>query len=219
VSGPPLRQIAVVATLVLASLAVSHELIYLLAHGVGAEYARAVQEGGHDRYWTTFVLTVAVVCLVLAIVAVRQLSRLARQASLVRTGRLSVDDRGFSLLARLTARLWLLVAPGTSIAFLAQENVETITSTHALPGLVVVTGEHALALPVIALVSLLVALVGALVRCGRHMLLARLLRSLASIPRRVPRTLPPTSISRPPSTVAVQSHRLRAPPSALPSFA
>ncbi len=213
-----LRQFAVVATLVLASLAASHELIYLLAHGPGAEYARAMQEGGHDRYWTTFILTVAVVSLGLVAVALRQIRRLSRQASMIRTGRLSVDDRGLGLLARLTARLWLLVGPATSVAFIVQENLETTTAGHPLPGMGVVSGEHAVALPVIAFASLLVALIGALVRWGRHVLLARLRRSLWPVRRRAPRTLRPSSISRPTSASTVRSHGLRAPPPLVPSI-
>lgn len=218
-SGRPLRQISVLATLVLASLAASHEVIYLLAHGVGAGYARAMQEGGHDRYWTTFVLTVAGVTVALAIVAVGQLRRLVGQAFLVRGGRLSVDDRNFALFARLTARLWLPVAAGTAMLFIVQENLETATAARQLPGLDVVSGEHALALPVIALVSLLVALVGALVRWGRHVLLARLRRSLAPVRHRAQRIRRPSSITRPASSIAVHSHGLRAPPSSLRSFA
>lgn len=210
-SGRHLRTIVVLATLVMASLAASHELIYLLAHGAGAEYARAMREGGHDRYWTSFVLTVAGITLVLALIAVRQLRRLHRQASLVRAGRIRVDDAGLGLFVRQAMRLWLLVSTGTSLAFIAQENLETPAAGHALPGLDVVSGEHAIALPVIAFVSLLVALVGALVRWGRRALLARL-RLVSNAVRRAPRTLRPSSVCRPASTSTVRSHGLRAPP-------
>lgn len=218
VSGRRLRQIAVLATLVMASLAASHELIYLLAHGAGAEYAGAMQEGGHDRYWTSFVITVVGVSLVLVVIAVRQLRRLHRQTLLVQSGRMTVDDRGLGLLARLTARLGLAVWAGTSVAFLAQENLETVTAGQSLPGVGVVSGEHGVAIPVIAIVSFFVALVGALVRWGRHVLLGRLRRSLAPV-RRVPRTLRPSSIARPASPSGVRSHGLRAPPAAVPTFA
>lgn len=203
----------VLATLVMASLAASHELIYLLAHGAGVEYDRAMREGGHDRYWTSFVLTVAGITLVLALVAVRQLRRLHRQTSLVRAGRLRVDDAGLGLFARQATRLWLLVSAGTSLAFIVQESLETLAAGHPLPGLNVASGEHAVALPAIAFVSLLVTLVGALVRWRRHMLLARLHRSSGPVRRRAPRTLRLSSISRPTSISVVRSHGLRAPPS------
>lgn len=215
VSGRRLRQIAVLATLVMASLAASHELIYLLTYGAGPEYALAMRDGGHDRYWTSFILTVAGVSLVLTVIAVRLLHRLHRQTSLVRTGRLS-EDRGFGLFARQAARLWLLVSAGTVAAYLAQENLETIAAGHPVPGLEVASGDHAVALPVITLMSLLVALVGALVRWRRHVLLARLHRSWGPVRRRARRTLRPSAISRPASTRGVRSHGLRAPPASGP---
>lgn len=202
-------------TLVMAALAASHELIYLLAHGAGAEYARAMQEGGHDRYWTSFVLTVVGITLALTVIAVRQLRRLHRQTSMVRAGRLRVHDGGLDLFARQATRLWLLVSAGTVLAFLSQENLETVAAGHALPGLDVVTGEHAVAIPVIALMSLLVALVGALVGWGRHVLLARLRGSMNPVRRRAPRTLRPSPVRVPASTSAVRWHGLRAPPSAV----
>lgn len=218
-SGRRLKQVAVVAALVLASLAASHELIYLFAHGAGVEYVRAMQEGGHDRYWSSFVLIVAGVTLALSIVAVGQIRRLTRQASLVRAGRLRVEDRGFGLLARLVGRLWLVVAAGTSFAFFFQENLETVTAGHPLPGPAVVSGDHAIALPVMAVVSLLVALVAGLVRWGRHVLLARLRRSLAPARRRAPRTVRPGFLARPAFPDTVQCHGLRAPPLVQPSSA
>lgn len=219
VSGRRLGRIAVLATLVMAALAASHQLIYLLAHGTGAEYARAMREGGHDRYWTSFVLTVAMVTVVLGVVAVRQLRRLQRQTSLVRAGQLNVDDRGVGLFARLVAGLWMPVSAGTFVAFVTQENLEMMGAGRLLPGLHVVSGEHAIAVPAIALMSFLVALVGALVRWGRHVLLARLHLSSGLIRRRAPRALRPSSVNLPTSTSTVRSHGLRAPPMPVPLIA
>lgn len=218
-SGRRLKQVAVVVTLVLASLATSHELIYVHAHGVGAAYVRAMQEGGHDRYWTSFVLTVAGVTLVLAVVAVCQIRRLHGQASLVRAGRLRVKDRGLGQLGRLTSRLWLLIATGSTFAFIVQENAETITAGRPMPGLTVVSGEHALSLPILAVVSLLVAFVAALARWGRQVLLARLRRSMAPQRRGAARSRRPALTMQPTSPVRVHAHGLRAPPPFLPSFA
>ena len=211
-TGIRLRSIAAVATLVMASLSLSHELIYLLAHSSAGNYAQAMQEGGHDRYWTTFVLTVAVVSLALVMVVVRQLFRLRRLGASVRAGRLQVDDRALSLLTGMTARNWIVVTGTTSLGFLGQENLETVTAGHALPGFGVVGGEHFIALPVIALVSAAVALVGALVRWGRHVLLARLRRASELARRRAPHLPHLRSLDRPTSTVALDGHGLRAPP-------
>lgn len=216
--GRRIRQSAVVAILVMASLAASHELIYLLAHGSSAEYARAMREGGHDRYWTSFVLIVAAVTIGLGAVAVCQIRRLHRQAVEARAGRLSVDDQGFRLFGRITVRLWLSVVVGVAVGFIIQENLETIAAGQPLPGANVVAGEHGLALPVIAFVSLLVAIVGALLRWGRHLLLARLRRVDAWAIRRVPRLPYPQSVDRPISIVAVCSNGLRAPPRSMPAL-
>lgn len=196
----------------MASLAASHELIYLLAHGSGAEYARAMQEGGHDRYWTSFVLIVVAVTIGLGVVALFQIRRLQRQAVEAKAGRLNIEDQGLGLFGRLAIRLWLSVTVGAVVTFFIQENVETITAGHPLPGANVIAGEHGLALPVITFVSLIVAIVGALVRWGRHVLLAGLRRGLARAIRRVPRLPHPQSVDRPPSIVAVRSNGLRAPP-------
>lgn len=112
----------------MASLAASHELIYRLAHGAGAGYVRAMQEGGHGQYWTGFILTVAGVTIALAAVALHQIRRLLRQTSQARAGQLHVRDSGLGLFGRLPARLWLSVAAGTLVAFVAQENVELVAT-------------------------------------------------------------------------------------------
>lgn len=218
-TGSRSHQAVVVASLVMASLAVGHELIYLFAHGAGADYARAMQEGGHDRYWTSFLLTVFGVSLVLSIIACRQILRLQRQASLARAGRLSIDDGDLGFLSRLTRRLFLFVSAGTTLAFFAQENLETLAAGHPLPGLDVISGEHAIALPVVAVVSLLVALVGALFQWGRHVLVARLRRSAEPVRQHAPRVSRPAATTVPSSVTDVRSHGLRAPPTLAPSSA
>ncbi len=180
----------------MASLAVSHELIYLVAHGTGDEFAQAMQAGGHDGYWFQFALTIAGVTLALSAVAVRQLHRLRHQADAVSAGRLVVRDTGRRILARMTGQLWLLIAGGTVLAYVAQENIEVFAMMGRLPGLDVVTGAQIAAIPVIALTSLVVAVVGGLMRWRRHVLLARIRAALAPI-RRTP--APMRQVSRRPS--------------------
>ena len=177
-----------------------------------------MQEGGHDRYWTSFIVTVVGVSLVLSAVTVRQLMRLYRQAALARSGRLHVKDSDLGLLARLTRRLYLPVAAGTSIAFFAQENLENLAVGHELPGTQMMSGDHSIALPVIGVVSLLVAIVGALVQWGRRVLTARL-RRVAAVRRRAPVAPRPISIARPLCASSVRWNGLRAPPAPVSAFA
>lgn len=212
-SGHQLRSVAILASLVATALVASHELIYLLAHPTGAEYARAMRESGHDRYWATLVLTVAVIAAALALIALAQLRRLVRQASKVRSHGLTVNDLGLRALAAIAGRMWLQLASGTVLAFLAQENLEVLGTGTAPSGFGVLAGEHGFALPVIALVSAAVALVGALVRWGRRVMLGRLRRAAGSRRRRTSPNLRPTAVVRPTAASAVRAHGLRAPPS------
>ena len=202
----------VVVAMVMASLAVSHELIYLLAHGTGDAFARAMQAGGHDGYWLQFALTVAGVTLGLSVVAVRQLRRLRQQSDAASAGRLVIRDTGRAVLGRMTGGLWLLVAAGTALAYVAQENLEVFAMTGRLPGLEVVTGAQIAAIPMIALTSLVVAVVGALMRWRRHVLLARIRAARAPIRRTPARARRPASAERLRSLTTTRSHGLRAPP-------
>ena len=81
---PGSSSLAVLGALSLAALALSHELIYLIAHGAGEGYATAMREGGHDRYWTSFLLIVTLVTSGLSVVGVAQVRRLRRLAAAMR---------------------------------------------------------------------------------------------------------------------------------------
>lgn len=170
-SPSALRRFALVSILALGALAAGHELVYLLSHGPGDGYAAAMREGGHDRYWTSFVLVVVAVTAGLAAIAAVQLRRLAAS---VHVAGVEVPDRGVERFLGLLGGLWLRVAVITSVGYVVQENVETASAGATLPGLGVVAGEHVAALPILVLVSLVVAVVGALVGWRRQILLARL---------------------------------------------
>jgi hypothetical protein len=207
-----LRSVGLVAALTLAAVAVSHHLVYLLAHGAGAGYAGAMTQRGHDAYWTEFLVVVGGAVLVTSIAAARQLVRLRRQA----TGSgPSTADPGVRHLAIGFLRLLVTITLLASTAFLVQENLELLAAGHAMPGLGAVTGDHAIALPVIGFVAAVIALVRALVEWRRDVLLARLRR-----PGRVRREI---RIARRPLThgLALRSHLdgsrngKRAPPAGL----
>ena len=162
------------SVLVLATLALAHQLIYVVAHGAGDGYRQAMTAAGHDSYWSSFVLAVGVVSGLLLAVAIAQLRRLASLARAASVGGLTVRDESLRALLRVVAPLWARVTVLTTIAFLIQENVEVATVGHAMPGLGAVGGEHDLAVPIIAGVAMVVAFVRGLVRWRRDILLARL---------------------------------------------
>jgi hypothetical protein len=201
----------VLAVLVLASLAVSHELIYLGAHGSSDAYRVAMTEAGHDGYWSNFVLAVGVVSAALLAVGLTQLRRLARLAASSGAGTLRVRDESIGHLARLVILIWARVATLTTIVFLLLENIETASVGHPMPGLYALAGQHDMALPLIVAVSFIVALTRALVRWRRDVLLARLRRAASPRPKA-------RLVARPVETVLVQStdgirrNGVRAPP-------
>jgi len=211
-SPSALRRFAVVATLALAALAAGHELVYLLSHGAGDGYAAAMREGGHDRYWTSFVLVVVAVTAGLAAVVAVQLRRLRRLAASVHWAGVEVRDGGVGRFTGLLGGLWLRVAVITSVGYVVQENLETATAGATPAGLGVVAGEHALALPILVLVSLVVAVVGALVGWRREVLLARLRVRTAFRRRGAVALRGPIAAELPHPPAAPDRNGVRAPP-------
>ncbi|MEX1173516.1 MAG: hypothetical protein WEG56_12995 [Chloroflexota bacterium] len=208
------QRVAILGALVLAALLLSHELIYLIAHGLGEGYAAAMRESGHDRYWTSFLLVVAVATIALVAVVVAQFRRLQRLAIAMRAGTLRVGDAGGSRFFALLRPLALRLSVAVVAAYVLQENIEIATSGAGLPGLGVLAGEHAVALPILIAVSLLVAAVGALVGWRREVMLARLraaarrrLRAAATVVR------PAQTSDRPAGTIERRRNGVRAPPS------
>ena len=209
-SSPTLGLVATLG-LALASLLVGHELTYVLAHGLGAGYEQVMADGGHNGYWTSFVLTLVGVSLILAGASAVQLRRLGRLARQTRLHGVDVADAAPRCFVALLARTWTRVAPLAVGLFLIQENVELWAAGQPMPFLDVVTGEHAMALPVLTIVSLVAAVVGALVGWRRLVLHSRIAvtRTWAR-PAAVRR--PALRSARPLARITVSSHGLRAPP-------
>lgn len=206
-----LGSFTILGSLVLASLALSHHLIYFLAHGSGESYSRAMTEAGHDRYWTTFLLLIGAVTVALTAVGVRQLRRLATLAAAARVGNVNVRDVGVDRFFRILVPLWMRLMLLTVVAFLLQENIESASVGQVLPGLGPINGEHGVALPVIGAVSLLIAAVRALVRWRRDVLLARLGAARLSFGRE-PDLQPVVNVVRPSSSGNPHRNGVRAPP-------
>lgn len=169
-----LRSFSVVGALALAAVALSHELIYLVAHGTGDAYATAMSESGHDQYWTSFLLIVASVTGLLIVIAGLQFRRLRGLAAAMETGTVRVGEAEVGhYLAKLWA-LWRRLALWVVVAYLVQENIETVGVGASAPGIDILAREQGISLPILLAVSLVVAAVGALVAWRRQVLLARI---------------------------------------------
>jgi hypothetical protein len=211
--------------LALASLLISHEVAYHSHHGGGAEFEARMAALGHDAYWPAFTLLALSATIVLALVGTARLLRLWL--------RLWLPARGLGMPARLDrvrprpyrrelARLWATLFPTTVLAFAVQENVEHLLAGNGLIWLGALGGhEYPLALPVLALVTLIVAAVGAAARRHSARLEARIVRELwqrRMLPhRRTPLPLSWLIVSALCARDRLRAHRLlvRAPPSAL----
>ena len=197
----------------LAAFTLAHELIYLFAHGAGAGYARAMTEGGHDRYWTTFLLTVTATVGALLLAAVTQLVRLRRLAAAARAGSVDVDDSAPTRMLAITGRLWIGLTLVVVALYAVQENIEIAAAGGVLPFQEVLLGEHVIAVPIIAAVSLVVAFIAGLFAWRRNVYVSRL-RVTTRRPRpaeaRLPR--PATSPGRAATVSSERRNGVRAPP-------
>lgn len=203
----------VLLALALASLALGHELVYLIAHGVGDGYAAAMREGGHDRYWPSFLLVVALVTSALVAVTVIQVRRLRQLAAAIRSRSVRIRDAGGARFFRLLGPLWLRLSVVVVATYLVQENIETVSTGVPLPGLGALAGEHAIALPVLLMVSLLVAAIGALVGWRREVILARLRAAARGLLRAAAAVLRPALANdRPTGITGGRRNGVRAPP-------
>lgn len=193
--------------MVLVTVVLGHELTYLLAHGPSG-YDVAMGEAGHERYWSTFVFAVGAIAAALIVVVAAQLIRLRRLAT-------GLDDPGNASPRQflgLVGRLWLRNGSGAAAVYLVQENVESVTAGHYLPGLAVFANDHLIALPLILLVALAVAVIGALVAWRRDALLRRLRTAAPGLRRRAPRFARDSGISDAPSLHVGEANGVRAPP-------
>ncbi|MEW5992243.1 MAG: hypothetical protein AB1736_12975 [Chloroflexota bacterium] len=154
----------------------------------------------------------------LALVAFTQVRRLCRLAAAVRAKHIRVGDLGLDRFFGLLRPLWLRLSVTVVATYIAQENIETASTGVPLPGLGVLAGEHWIALPVLILVSLLVAAVGALVGWRRELILARLRAAARARRHTAAKAMRPAqSVSRPTDIDATRRNGVRAPPSGVPA--
>ncbi|MFI5262385.1 MAG: hypothetical protein ACHQZR_07520, partial [Candidatus Limnocylindrales bacterium] len=168
--------------LALGGLLIGHQAVYLAQYGDGAAFTQAMTAGGHDGYWGIFT-TVALAGLLLL------LTRSAwRLLELPRAGAAGTGESPSATPVRSYRRELLMLWPplfGTvAVAYGIQENIEHLVAQGHLPGFAPLVGAEApLALPILGLVTLAFALVGALVRWRIAVLEARA-TAVAAVRRR-----------------------------------
>ncbi len=164
--------------LALVAVWLAHDAVFVVEHGIGAGLATAMRDGGHDAYWPAFSIVAIVTATVLGLRAVVRLGRLGGVAGAGapgRRGRVTAGRTGAApTYARQLGRLWLPLAGLVAVAFAVQENVEHLAGHGHLIGAGALVGpEYPLAIPVIALVTLIAAAIGSLVRWRIAVLEAR----------------------------------------------
>jgi hypothetical protein len=161
----------------------AHDLVFLITDG-GA-YGLALARTGHGDQWTGTVILVAALALTLTgLGAIRliSLSRLAHELNagdtIVRAGRLE------DLVGHLV-RAWLVILPVALVLFVGVENLEHLSVGLPAPGLSVLgSSQYHSVIAVFAVVSLLAALVDALYRWRRDVLVARIEAARARLQQR-----------------------------------
>jgi hypothetical protein len=207
-----LRRLIEFLAMTLVSLVVAHDLVFLLTYGAG--YEDALAQTGHDGSWATAVAVVLAAGIGLFGLATWRLYRLGVVARSIdpATRRHTSSAPGFG---RRLFGLWWRLWAATTILFVIQENIEHQRIGEALPGLSVLgSGEYSDAALVIAVVTLAVAVVAALFRWRRDLLVARIASASERRHARPGRTLPRPAATRDgrPESFVGRGLAVRAPP-------
>jgi hypothetical protein len=204
--------LAVAATMSPLAFVLSHNLAYLLS--AGDEVSVVLRATGHGAAWFDSVRAVIAVSALLGVAGIVRLIALWRAARRLErgTGRPAHTRwRGFG---PLLLRTWLCLLLTTTLWFVLQENIERLAIGQAAPLLgVLLEGGPIGALAVIALVSLLTAIVGTLFRWGVAALMERISAARRATGRQRPAaTRRPAGRRAHPSALLARHLGLRAPP-------
>lgn len=185
-----------VAWCVLALLAclVAHEATYQLLYPAPGAYRSAMTVMGHDGYWLSLTLGVALATVALVAVVAVQLRRLRQEAAT--TPALDAGEAsGPVAYLRLVAGTWARLALMAAATYTVQENLEAMAAGLPFQGLDVILGQGLVPLLLVLAATFVMSLAVALVRWRRRLLLGRLAagarpwaRSIRQ--RRSDRTLP-----------------------------
>jgi len=162
------RSVLAIASLV--ALILAHHLMYLIAHGPGGNDA-VMSTDGHDGYWPGWAAGVPIVGGLLAIVVGWQIRRLVH---LRHPSPRAITDDGLRDYIRSMRYWWPRLLVSVTALFIVQENGEHLRLGLGSPGLSALgLGEYGLAMPVIAVLTVLVSAVLALIEWCRRSLLER----------------------------------------------
>ena len=189
-------------------LLISHDAVWLIQLGPGEPLAAALRGGAHG-YWAAVSGGLAVVGLVTAAVVASRIWTLRRRAMTVGMGGRPIRSTPYAARA---ASAWVRLLPVVAIGFVLQENVEHAFGHGHLPGLAALVGpEYPLALPVIAAITLLGALVAGAVLTVEDELLATIRAGQRRLraPRRLVRPMRSAVVR---SAATPRAHAGRAPP-------
>ena len=171
------------AALATVAFVLAHDLIFLITDG--RSYGLALAQTGHGEQWTGTVVIVAGLAITLAILGTARLVALSRLARALDAGAITVRGGRPGDLAGHLVRSWLAIMPIALVLFIVVENIEHLSVGLPAPGLSVLgSSQYHSVLGVFAMVSLLAALVDALYRWRRDILVARIEAARARLRRR-----------------------------------
>jgi len=193
------------------ALLVSHDATWLAQVGPAESVTSTLRNGGH-AYWGTATVVLTAVGVAAALAAAIRLYRLRRRTPGGDHAPARLEARPY---LRRAGSAWLWLFGVVAIGFVVQENLEhALTHGHGLWVGALLGPEYPLALPVIAAVTLLGALVAAAFVTAERILLARLDSAR-------PKLRAPRSVLRPERQILLdggvgrRAHSGRGPPSLL----
>ena len=171
------------AALATVAFVLAHDVIFLITDG--RSYGLALARTGHGDQWTGTVIIVVGLAISLAVLGTARLVSLSRLAGELDAGAITVRAGRLGDLAGHLLRSWLVILPIALVLFIVVENIEHLSVGLPAPGLSVLgSAQYHSVLGVFAVVSLLAALVDALYRWRRDILVARIEAARARLRRR-----------------------------------
>jgi hypothetical protein len=170
------------ATLAAVAFVLAHDTVFLLTDG--GSFGQALARTGHGDQWTGTVIVVASLAVSLAVAGIIRLARLSHLARELDAGGISIGEGRVVDLVSHLLKAWLLILPVALLMFVVVENLEHLSVGLPAPGLAVLgSAQYHSVLGVFAVVSFLAALVDALYRWRRDVLVARIAAARARLGR------------------------------------